>query len=594
VNNTEPPFVLFRAIDKQGYFSPSFLYQNRVFVGIRGTKMRDYELQERISQYRWYHIIKLTDEVSTPGDPHYLPAQDLFMKHLGSLDLHGKRVLDIGCRDGLFSFAAERLGAAEVIAIDNDLSKGAVELLIPFFGSKVKMHEMSLYDLDPSSFGLFDVVLLPGVLYHLRYPFWGLRVIRSVLRDEGHLLIETPLWEAERHNAILFCPVGSDSPYDGSSCTFFNVKGIVDTLSSTGFKTVNVEPLVKRSGKTGFRSRISRAVRRAQRLLRSEDREPISSVNRYVVHSIFSGVDSNSFLAKYWDETHDLHSTHDALSVRLPELKMELPCSVCEATSFLERRIPDAALYRCPSCDHCFSALDSIDNFEEYATEYYEEIHKRWFTNPNYSLFKYIESFMREMNLSSVIDVGCGKGDFLKYIKKSHPKLSATGVDLSLPPASDEIDFVQGDVFEIDLDQKFDLVVSLATIEHIQDIHHFMRRLKDLSDINGYIIIMTVNEKGMLYKVARQLYRIGYRSPCERLYSKHHLNHFNVSSLARLLTLHKLSIVDTHYHEVPLRSVDIPVSSKATQLFLRVMVWGIFSLGRLADRTSFHTVICRK
>jgi 2-polyprenyl-3-methyl-5-hydroxy-6-metoxy-1,4-benzoquinol methylase len=558
--------------------------------------MRDEELQQRISQYKWYHIIKLTDEVSTPGDSFHLRVQDLFMKHLESIDLQGKRVLDIGCRDGLFSFAAERLGAAEVIAVDNDLSKGAVELLIPFFGSKVKMHEMNLYDLDPSSFGLFDVVLLPGVLYHLRYPFWGLRVIRSVLRDDGHLLIDTPLWEGERHNAILFCPVGSDSPYDGSSCTFFNVKGIVDTLSSMGFETVTMESLVQRSGKIGFRGRIARSMRRAQRLLRSEDREPIRDVKRYVVHGILSAFDSNSFLAQYWDETHDLHSTHDALSISLgrPEPKKELPCSVCEATSLLERRIPDAALYRCPSCGHCFSALDSIHNFEEYDIEYYEEMHKRWFTHPNYSLFKYIESFMREINLSSVIDVGCGKGDFLKYIKKSHPKLSATGVDLSPPPASDEIDFVQGDVFEIDLNQKFGLVVSLATIEHIHDIHHFMRRLKDLSDINGYIIIMTVNEKGMLYEVARQLYRIGYRSPCERLYSKHHLNHFNVSSLARLLTMQKLSIVDTHYHEVPLRSVDIPASSKATQLFLRAMVWGIFGLGRLADRTSFQTVICRK
>jgi SAM-dependent methyltransferase len=273
---------------------------------------------------------------------------------------------------------------------------------------------------------------------------------------------------------------------------------------------------------------------------------------------------------------------------------MELSCLVCGASSFLERRIPDAALYRCPSCEHCFSALESIDTFEEYGEEYYEQTHKRWFENPNYSLFKYIESFMREMSLSSVVDVGCGKGDFLKYIKKSNPTLSATGVDLSPPAASDEIDFIQGDIFEIDLHQKFDLVVSLATIEHIQDIHHFVRRLKNFSGINGYIVLMTVNEKGILYEVAKQLYRIGYRSPFERLYSKHHLNHFNVFSLARLLTLHNLSIVDTHYHEIPLRSVDIPETSKATELFLRVMVWGIFGLGRLTNRTGFHTVICRK
>lgn len=41
-----------------------------------------------------------------------------------------------------------------MVGIDNDLSKGATELLIPFFNSKVRMHQMNLYDLKPESFGL--------------------------------------------------------------------------------------------------------------------------------------------------------------------------------------------------------------------------------------------------------------------------------------------------------------------------------------------------------------------------------------------------------------------------------------------------------
>jgi tRNA (mo5U34)-methyltransferase len=98
------------------------------------------------------------------------------LKYVRSLDLRGKRVLDIGCRDGLFSFAAESMGAIDVIGIDNDLSRGATELLIPYFNSKVRMHQMNLYDLTPERFGTFDVVIFPGVLYHLRYPFWGLRL----------------------------------------------------------------------------------------------------------------------------------------------------------------------------------------------------------------------------------------------------------------------------------------------------------------------------------------------------------------------------------------------------------------------------------
>ena len=121
---------------------------------------------------------------------------------LKTLDLSGKRVLDVGCRDGLFSFAAEKAGALEVVGIDNDLSKGAVEFLIPFFDSKVEMYELNLYDLTVERFGKFDVIMLPGVLYHLRYPFWGLKILRDLINPNGH----RPLFfYGVTNKAMLFC-----------------------------------------------------------------------------------------------------------------------------------------------------------------------------------------------------------------------------------------------------------------------------------------------------------------------------------------------------------------------------------------------------
>jgi 2-polyprenyl-3-methyl-5-hydroxy-6-metoxy-1,4-benzoquinol methylase len=245
------------------------------------------EIHEAMAKYKFYHVIRLTDEISTPGYPANLPVQNLCMKHLRSLDLRDKRVLDIGCRDGLFSFAAESMGAAEVIAIDNDLSRAGVEFLIPFFNSKVKMHQMNLYDLQSSSFGSFDVVIFPGVLYHLRYPFWGLKKIREVMKISGHLVIETAIWEAEHNNSILFCPIGKDSPYEESSCCFFNEKGLVDTLKSMGFETVSVDYLLK-----------------------YQDLPQTKRLNRGVFHSIYHGCDKNSFLMRYWEGMHDLHSRH--------------------------------------------------------------------------------------------------------------------------------------------------------------------------------------------------------------------------------------------------------------------------------------------
>lgn len=293
--------------------------------------MNETELRQVLARYAFYHIIKLTDTISTPGNPQYVPAQNLCMKYLKSLDLKGKRVLDIGCRDGLFSFAAESMGAAEVVGIDNDLSKAATEFLIPFFNSKVRMHQMNLYDLKPESLGRFDVVIFPGVLYHLRYPFWGLKVIRDVLKIGGHLLIETGIWVGERNNAMLFCPIGDDNPYaDGTSCTFFNEKGLVDTLTSLGFQTVHTELLGKIAAsatlrtpwlqhalhpRTALRSYMKRFITFMSTRFNDADRPSNKEVHwcvvdRCVVQSTFSGFDKDTLIARYWETTHDYHTTH--------------------------------------------------------------------------------------------------------------------------------------------------------------------------------------------------------------------------------------------------------------------------------------------
>jgi SAM-dependent methyltransferase len=257
--------------------------------------MNENEIRQAMSRYVFYHIIQLTDDIATPGKPSHVPAQNLCMSHLKSLDLKGKRVLDIGCRDGLFSFAAESMGAGEVIGIDNDLSKAATEFLIPFFESRISMVETNLYDLDPASFGRFDVIIFPGVLYHLRYPFWGLRIVRDILKAGGHLLIETAIWEGKPDNAMLFCPTEEESPYEPTSCTFFNEKGLVDSLTSMGFETVAIEHL-KRSRQGHLKNLLKR------HLFRKE------TINRCVFHCKLSGYDEDSSMMQYWDDIHRFYS----------------------------------------------------------------------------------------------------------------------------------------------------------------------------------------------------------------------------------------------------------------------------------------------
>jgi len=192
-------------------------------------------LETRMKSLSFYHTIEVEPGVWTNGWPAVVPIVEMVKRHLKSLPLTGKRVLDVGCRDGAFSFEAERLGAEEVIGFDNDLTPGVPEFLIEQLNSNVRIDSLNLFDLKPEVYGYFDVVIFPGVLYHLRYPFWGLKLIRDVIANHGVLLLETAFLVDDTPRAMLFCPTGKESPYEPTSCTFFNKKGLLDTLTSLGF-----------------------------------------------------------------------------------------------------------------------------------------------------------------------------------------------------------------------------------------------------------------------------------------------------------------------------------------------------------------------
>ena len=193
----------------------------------------------------FYHTIEIAPGIVTPGWEIIRPIVDMIRTEMTSIDFKGKRVLDIGCRDGALSFAAEQLGAAETIGVDFDLPEANLEFLIRVLGSKVRFEQCNLYDLKPETFGTFDIVLFPGVLYHLRYPFSALRLLKELVRDNGILLTETATFSDANILPLLFCPVGEESPYEPTSCTFFNVKGFSATASSLGLNVVRHRSLLQ-------------------------------------------------------------------------------------------------------------------------------------------------------------------------------------------------------------------------------------------------------------------------------------------------------------------------------------------------------------
>lgn len=136
----------------------------------------------------WYHQIEIAPGLTTPG----INDSQTTLAHLGIPErLDGKRVLDIGARDGFFSFECERRGA-EVLAIDYfPAERTGFPIAKRLLESEVEYCQDNVYDLSTERYGEFDLVLFLGVLYHLRDPMLALDRIHDLCRDQ--VIVETHL-----------------------------------------------------------------------------------------------------------------------------------------------------------------------------------------------------------------------------------------------------------------------------------------------------------------------------------------------------------------------------------------------------------------
>jgi 2-polyprenyl-3-methyl-5-hydroxy-6-metoxy-1,4-benzoquinol methylase len=292
----------------------------------RGDPAALLAIKREAAKHKFYHSIEVVPGFVTPGlsanGPGWAWADEIvgrIIGALGTLGLRGKRVLDIGCRDGAMSFAAEDRGAAEVVAIDNNLSVAMTDFLVPLRRSRVKVEQCNVNDLSRELFGEFDVILFPGVLYHLRYLVWALRRIVDVLKSGGVLLIESAFLDGMEDFPIMFCPVGTDSIYEPTSVTFFNEPGITATLLSLGLADIRCLGSFTPSALWSRRNIFRASATKFPRFFLSQWwRRPLQ-VRRKIFTCVkrwsedprlqYAGpYDQRGILAKYWDGSRWLQS----------------------------------------------------------------------------------------------------------------------------------------------------------------------------------------------------------------------------------------------------------------------------------------------
>ncbi|MGK2927090.1 MAG: tRNA 5-methoxyuridine(34)/uridine 5-oxyacetic acid(34) synthase CmoB [Lysobacterales bacterium] len=124
------------------------------------------------------------------------------------LDLRGLRILDVGCGNGYYGLRMLGAGAELVVGVDPTPLYVMQWLACRHFSGDLPNYVLPLAaeDLPDHPAAGFDAVFSLGVLYHRRDPLQHLGQLRSWLRPEGLLVLESLLLTNGREAELLRPP----------------------------------------------------------------------------------------------------------------------------------------------------------------------------------------------------------------------------------------------------------------------------------------------------------------------------------------------------------------------------------------------------
>lgn len=206
--------------------------------------------------------------------------------------------------------------------------------------------------------------------------------------------------------------------------------------------------------------------------------------------------------------------------------------------------INKVSLYSCNKTGYCFFYPFNLSGDSEFY-QHFQEFD--WYYMPWKWEHEITRSYL--MDGLSILEIGCAHGAFLEKINKIFDLKKIVGLELN------ESTKINNESWEIlnqtiqDYSKKnieqFDLVCSFQVLEHISDVHSFIKSSIDCLKVGGKLIISVPNNDSYIKHLETPL-----NMP------PHHMGHWTESSLNELIKLYPIKLVKFHYEELMEYHVD--------------------------------------
>ena len=148
---------------------------------------------------------------------------------------------------------------------------------------------------------------------------------------------------------------------------------------------------------------------------------------------------------------------------------------------------------------------------------------------------KLIGKYFNKSN-GKILDIGCGAGDFLQYMKENHWNIN--GVDTSNKARKIVKKKLNIKVMDpqdwINNNEKYDVITCWHSLEHVHEPWVYLDKIKKSLTLDGFLIVALPNYQSTDAKIYKEFWA-AYDTP-------RHLYHFTIKSMNKTIKPHGLNI----------------------------------------------------